>query len=560
MNAFKRFSDVSSASPSTANTALPSEAQHHSEVDPKDPYDADVSGSLTSSLTTEVVELDGDMALYPAYEVAAPLYRNIRHGDDSNDMPFIPYSNEGFNWKQHALEYKRSAWQKPKQDPDQIIIALEVARRLHNTHGISPADVDATRILPMPLCSTAMKIGVLSIPKQAQVKHLQLSPLPVDVMLPPDPGNLKQNLQNMLNLFCANASCAQSLCMSHHISQYVLPDISSHPRIICNDTSKPCSPACFAVDGPDTQPPTVWTPQDISDVKLLLSLARDAVACDLAVICRKPCREIHAYMEKADASVSALPMQGPITANSDALIAKVDPLTIKNHALLHRYRFVFTTGHATPRRNASASPRASTVSAIADVTKIVLDDGKAALVATASSQVVGIVTLTARVSRRAASAILSFACPVDLVDIHVREKPITGACHNGQLQYDCSKLVEVKESAHGLGLFVQEKVKARDLIVEYLGEMIFEATCSSRDEVAKYRGRNYVFELNAEFSLDGLTAGNESRFINHSSDRNKVNCSVAIKLVNGDHRIGVFATKNISSGSELFLDYGPHFF
>lgn len=33
-----------------------------------------------------------------------------------------------------------------------------------------------------------------------------------------------------------------------------------------------------------------------------------------------------------------------------------------------------------------------------------------------------------------------------------------------------------------------------------------------------YRGRNYLFQLNLNLTIDGMYAGNETRFINHAPD------------------------------------------
>lgn len=138
-------------------------------------------------------------------------------------------------------------------------------------------------------------------------------------------------------------------------------------------------------------------------------------------------------------------------------------------------------------------------------------------------------------------------------------------CNNGQ---ECgnrqlgnrlfAKCKPKREKGKGWGLITLEKVKKGDVIQEYVGEIIDEATKSERLRNWSNEHPNdpnfYVMSLEAGWYIDAREKGNLSRFINHSC---RPNCHLSPVNVAGHTRIAIVANVDIDAGE--FLSYDYHF-
>ncbi|XP_030528211.1 histone-lysine N-methyltransferase ASHH3-like isoform X2 [Rhodamnia argentea] len=147
-------------------------------------------------------------------------------------------------------------------------------------------------------------------------------------------------------------------------------------------------------------------------------------------------------------------------------------------------------------------------------------------------------------------------------------------CHCGMLLSSCSsgckcgsscinkpfqnrpmkKMKLVQTEKCGSGIVADEDIKQGEFVIEYVGEVIDDKTCEERLWSMKHRGETnfYLCEINRDMVIDATYKGNKSRYINHSCSPNT---EMQKWIIDGETRIGIFATRDIKKGEHLTYDY-----
>ena len=126
-------------------------------------------------------------------------------------------------------------------------------------------------------------------------------------------------------------------------------------------------------------------------------------------------------------------------------------------------------------------------------------------------------------------------------------------CKNQRFRKRQYANIEVRESpGKGYGLFTNMDLRAGQFIYEYLGELISLKELHRRMQENVTERHLYAMQLNTKTFLDSRKKGSIGRFINHSCEPN---CIIEIWNSEGCLKAGIFATKVISSNTELSFDY-----
>lgn len=130
-----------------------------------------------------------------------------------------------------------------------------------------------------------------------------------------------------------------------------------------------------------------------------------------------------------------------------------------------------------------------------------------------------------------------------------------GSCINRPFQQrPMKKMKLVKTEKCGAGIVAKEDISQGDFVIEYVGEVIDDKTCEERLWKMRHCGETnfYLCEINRDMVIDATYKGNKSRFINHSCEPNT---EMQKWTIDGETRIGIFATRDIRKGEELTYDY-----
>jgi SET domain-containing protein len=92
------------------------------------------------------------------------------------------------------------------------------------------------------------------------------------------------------------------------------------------------------------------------------------------------------------------------------------------------------------------------------------------------------------------------------------------------------------------------------LLHEYLGEIVSQEEAERRGRLYDKHNQSYLFNVDSETVLDACPKGGKGKFANHLR-KAMATAATKVMFVNGDHRVGLYATKDLAPETEIFFDY-----
>jgi len=111
-----------------------------------------------------------------------------------------------------------------------------------------------------------------------------------------------------------------------------------------------------------------------------------------------------------------------------------------------------------------------------------------------------------------------------------------------------------RSSIHGWGLFAQEIIRADEMVIEYVGELVRSEVAERRevDYTVRGIGSSYLFRIDTDHIIDATKKGNYARFMNHSCNPS---CYAKVITVENQSKIVIYSKDIIKVGEEITYDY-----
>ncbi|KAJ7593243.1 hypothetical protein C8J56DRAFT_493886 [Mycena floridula] len=385
----------------------------------------------------------------------------------------------------------------------------------------------------------------------------------------------RTELNNMVARFCTNLNCLSGYCLVHidnmPLPQPVPATLTSEALKSKSKGKEACGEECFLLESEPTLAfDTDWSADDLSILHIVLDASPDTSPCDLAVIMGASALGIGSDDGRSSKKGENGTMKAQTTGKScrDCFVQR--RMYIKDEAVAgkgRKSRKVFAwsskpSKHSFKHDNRTFVPNGPcghpgpcSSQSLCDCWEnhAYCEEGCRCEVGCKRRFKFCVCKSNCR-TKTCACFVASREC--DPKRCHVGGSHST--CKNADIQKGNWKQTQVIRSEWGFGLALCEDATEGDLIVEYVGELVFDATTESRDEISRHLHLNYLFELNPLLAIDSSRVGSVARFVNH--DKARWNVVARVRLINGEHRIGLYAARPISKGQELWMDYGQVFF
>ena len=116
------------------------------------------------------------------------------------------------------------------------------------------------------------------------------------------------------------------------------------------------------------------------------------------------------------------------------------------------------------------------------------------------------------------------------------------------------KILVRQSGIHGRGVYAARPIKKGEDIIEYKGEHIdWDEALRRHPHDPTQPNHTFYFSLEGGSVIDGNSAGNSARWINHSCEPN---CEASLQQSHDRQRVFIEALRDIEAGEELFYDYG----